>query len=129
MRDLWNWPVWGNLGVGMGSLKLALPGWPRSLGPQEQKEPNKWATLPLPLGLKENREPGGKRFLSGIPGADHWLAFLDTTGPEGKGSCTLQGRALTQDSTTRNNEKFTTCSKSSRKRPVRINSARAPRDK
>ena len=108
--------MWGNLGIGMGSLKLALPGWPRSLGPQEQKEPKKWAALPLPLGLKENREPREKIFLPGIPGADHWLAFLDTTGPEGKGSCTLQGRALTLDSTTRNNEKFTTCSKSQQKK-------------
>ena len=100
----------------MGSLKSALPGWPRSLGPQEQKEMERLAALPLPLGLKEKREPREKRFLPGVPGADHWLAFLDTTGPEGKGSCTLQWRAATLDSTIRNNEKFTTRSKSQQKK-------------
>ena len=89
-RELWNRHVWGNLGVGMGSLKLALPGWPRSLGPQEQ-ELDKWAALPLALGLKENREPREKRFLPGVPGADHWLAFLDPLAQRARAAALYSG--------------------------------------
>lgn len=61
----------------MGSSKLALPGWSRSPGPQEDKKQlDKWAASPAPGGDGEEGGQGEKippRYLrSRLVAQHHW---------------------------------------------------------